>query len=328
MSFCIDLVTIFPELFPGPLSIGLVGKAFAAGRAEARYLNPRDWATDKHQKVDDVPYGGGAGLVMKYEPLAGAIAEVRRRGPGPVVMLTPQGRPLLQADLQRWSKGQHLALVSGRYEGFDERVLSLVDEEISVGDFVLTGGEIPALLIIDGVVRLLPGTLGNADSPMHDSFEQGLLEHPHYTRPVKLPSGEVPEVLSSGHHAQIAAWRHQQSVLRTFERRPDLWLRAQGSAEDWALLRKKGAVLEVWLELTGSPAPALLESLGRVRDALGFDRVLLLGPGLEALSLPGFSSAESVEAARALSPRARIVTSFAPPPSPFVWVRQAFVVFA
>lgn len=328
MTLCIDLVTIFPELFPGPLGVGLVGKAFAAGRAEVRYLNPRDWATDKHQKVDDVPYGGGAGLVMKYEPLAGAIAEVRRRGPGPVVMLTPQGRPLLQADLHRWSKGEHLALVSGRYEGFDERVLSLVDEEISVGDFVLTGGEIPALLIVDGVVRLLPGTLGNADSPMHDSFEHGLLEHPHYTRPVKLEAGEVPEVLSSGHHAQIAAWRHQQSVLRTFQRRPDLWLRAQGSAEDWALLRRTGAQLEAWLELSASPAPELLSALGRVRDSLGFDRVRLLGPGLEGLELPGFSTHPSVEAARAARPGARIVASFAPPPSPFSLVRGAFVVFA
>lgn len=328
MTFRIDLVTIFPELFPGPLSIGLVGKAFAAGRAEARYLNPRDWAPDKHQKVDDVPYGGGAGLVMKYEPLAGAIAEVRRRGPGPVVMLTPQGRPLLQADLHRWSKGEHLALVSGRYEGFDERVLSLVDEEISVGDFVLTGGEIPALLIVDGVVRLLPGTLGNADSPMHDSFEHGLLEHPHYTRPVKLLAGEVPEVLSSGHHAQIAAWRHQQSVLRTFQRRPDLWLRAEASAEDWALLRTQGAVLEAWLELSGSPAPALLEALGRARDALGFDQLRLLGPGLEALNMPGFSSAESLEDAHRARPQARIVATFAPPPSPVGLVRRAFVVFA
>lgn len=328
MTLAIDVLTIFPEMFPGPLAFGLVGKAFAAGRATLRTINPRDYATDKHQKVDDVPYGGGAGLVMKYEPLFGAITEARRRGRGPCVMLTPQGRPLTQADLERWSKGEHLVLVAGRYEGFDERVLSLVDEEISLGDFVLTGGELPAATIIDGVVRLLPGTLGNADSSTHDSFQRGLLEHPHYTRPPKLEVGEVPEVLTSGHHAQIEAWRHARSLQRTLERRPDLLLSGGLPPEDWAALRAMGLNLEVWLELGGSPAPSLLGALDGVRRALGVDRVRLLGPGLDGLEMPGFAVSPSLDEARAGLPKARIVATLVPPPAVDGLVRRAFVVFA
>ncbi len=218
----IDVITLFEDFFTSPLATGLVGKAIASGAAEVRFVDPRTFTSDVHRTVDDAPYGGGAGMVMKVEPLVAAIREARSRGPGPVVMLSPQGRPATQADFARWAANDHLALIAGRYEGFDERVRAYVDEEISVGDFVLTGGEYGALTIVDGVVRLLPGTLGNADSSQHDSFAAGLLEHPQYTRPMVFEGAEVPEVLGSGHHARVEAWRHEQALRRTRARRPDL----------------------------------------------------------------------------------------------------------
>ena len=218
----IDVITLFSSFFDGPLSCGLVGKAFTSGAATLDTINPRTFTVDRHRTVDDTPYGGGPGMVMKPEPLLASIAEARSRGPGPVVMLTPQGRRLCQLDLQRWASLDHLVLVAGRYEGFDERVREAVDEEISIGDFVLTGGEYGALVVIDGIVRLRPGTVGNFGSTESDSFEGGVLEHPQYTRPESLEGRDVPAVLRTGDHGKIEEWRRQSSLQRTRSRRPDL----------------------------------------------------------------------------------------------------------
>ncbi|MBI4814628.1 MAG: tRNA (guanosine(37)-N1)-methyltransferase TrmD [Deltaproteobacteria bacterium] len=231
----LEIVTLFPELFSSPLSVGLLGKALAGGLARVGFVDPRSLATDKHHRVDDTPYGGGAGMVMKPGPLVDAIE--RARGDGArVVMLTPQGKPLEQADFQRWSSLERLVLVCGRYEGFDERARAFVDEEISLGDFVLTGGEYGALVIIDGVVRLREGTLGNQSSTHTDSFADGLLEHPHYTRPESFRGVEAPEVLRTGDHRRISSWRREQSLLRTLRGRSDLLVSAKLSAVDQRVL--------------------------------------------------------------------------------------------
>jgi tRNA (guanine37-N1)-methyltransferase len=228
----IDFVTLFPDFFQKPLEQGLVGKAMASGAVEIGYIDPRAYTTDRHRTVDDAPYGGGGGMVMKPEPMLAAIVEAKARGSGPVILMTPQGKPLEQRDLVRWSRGDHLVLVCGRYEGFDERIRARADEEASLGDFVLTGGEYAALAIADGVVRLLPGTLGNAGSLDDDSFSAGLLEYPQYTRPPELDGARVPEVLLSGNHAEIAAWRRAQALIRTHARRPDLLVERPLSKEE------------------------------------------------------------------------------------------------
>jgi tRNA (guanine-N1)-methyltransferase len=217
-----DVVTLFPEFFSDPLGAGLVGKAIESQIASVSFIDPREFTTDKHRTVDDTPYGGGGGMVMKPEPVIAAIDRARSRGSGPVILMSPQGARMEQSDLFRWSKHEQLILVSGRYEGFDERIRARADEEASLGDFVLTGGEYAALAVIDGVIRLLPGTLGNEASPLEDSFAHGLLEHPQYTRPAELGVEKVPDVLLSGHHAEIRAWRTAQSLARTKARRPDL----------------------------------------------------------------------------------------------------------
>lgn len=216
------MVTIFPEFFGDPLKTGLLGKAIESGQAAVGLVDPRAFTTDRHHKVDDVPYGGGAGMVMKPEPMRAAIRAARAHGGGPVLLLTPQGRPIAQDDLARWAKLEHLVLVAGRYEGFDERIRAEADEEVSLGDFVLTGGEYAALAVIDGVIRLRPFTLGNKDSAEEDSFSKGILEYPHYTRPPEFEGSAVPDVLLSGHHAEIAAWRRARALERTRWRRPDL----------------------------------------------------------------------------------------------------------
>jgi tRNA (guanine37-N1)-methyltransferase len=219
----IEVVTLFPELFESPLSAGLLGKALKVERATVGFVDPRAHAEDKHRSVDDSPYGGGAGMVMKPDVLALAIEEARTRAPGArVLLLCPQGRVFDQNMARRLAVEPGLVLVCGRYEGFDERVRELVDEEVSVGDFVLTGGELAAMSIIDAVVRLQPGTLGNASSASADSFSGGLLEHPHYTRPPEFRGASVPEVLLGGDHAKIEAWRNNESLRRTKMRRPDL----------------------------------------------------------------------------------------------------------
>ena len=227
-AFRLDVLSLAPQAFAPLLELGVIGRAFAAGIAELHLHNPRDYATDKYRKVDDIPYGGGAGMVLKPEPVYAAFEAVpvlpRRR----VLLMSPQGKPLHQADLQRWADtADQLVLLCGHYEGFDERIRPLADEEISLGDFVLTGGELPAMTIINGVVRLLPGTVGMAASLVEESHSELLLEHPHYTRPAEFRGMAVPDVLRSGDHAAIDGWRQAQREQRTAERRPDLYARWQ-----------------------------------------------------------------------------------------------------
>jgi tRNA (guanine37-N1)-methyltransferase len=226
----LDVVSLAPEAFAPLLSLGVIGRAFSAGIAELHLHNPRDFATDRYRKVDDEPYGGGAGMVLKPEPVYAAVAAIpvlpRRR----VLLMSPQGRPLQQADLRRWATGcDQLLFLCGHYEGFDERIRVLADEEVSIGDFVLTGGELPAMTIINGVVRLLPGTVGRQVCLEEESHSALLLEHPHYTRPAEFRDMAVPAVLRSGDHGAIARWRHEQQLQRTRERRPDLYARWQNA---------------------------------------------------------------------------------------------------
>ena len=222
----LDVVSLAPEAFVPLLGLGVIGRAFGAGIAELHTHNPRDYATDRYRKVDDEPYGGGAGMVLKPEPVYAAFGSIpvlpRRR----VLLMSPQGQPLLQADLRRWATDyDQLVFLCGHYEGFDERIRPLADEEVSIGDFVLTGGELPAATVINGVVRLLPGTVGTAASLDEESHSTLLLEHPHYTRPAAFQGMEVPAVLRSGDHGAIARWRAEQQQQRTQARRPDLYAR-------------------------------------------------------------------------------------------------------
>lgn len=219
----IDVLTLFPEFFTSPLAASLLGKALKSERVTVHSTNFRDYASDKHRTVDDLPYGGGVGMVLKPEPLFAAVEALPSLPPREIILLTPQGEPLKQEHFQEFSQFQQLILICGHYEGVDERVREhLVTREISLGDFVLTGGEIPALALIDGVVRLLPGTVGKAESLVEESFEGGLLEYPHYTRPPEFRGWQVPEVLRSGNHKAIAQWRKEQQQTRTQVRRPDL----------------------------------------------------------------------------------------------------------
>lgn len=238
MTMKVDIVTLFESFFESPLQTGLLGKAIEDERVSIDYVNPREFTQDVHRTVDDTPYGGGAGMVMKAPPVVSAIEKAKSRGSNSkVIMLTPQGRPLTQGQLTQWSELEHLVLVCGRYEGFDDRIREFVDIEVSVGDFVLTGGEYAALTLLDGVIRLLPGTLGNAASHAGDSFSHGLLEHPQYTRPASFRDLTVPEVLTSGDHAKIAAWRQSASLDRTLQRRPELLAWTQLSDSDREILR-------------------------------------------------------------------------------------------
>ena len=235
----IGLVTLFPEICETFARLGVTGRAVAEGRAQLLYENPRDHATDRHRTVDDRPYGGGPGMVMKVGPLRAAIAALRARMPEGTrtVLLSPQGRRFDQAMASQFAAGEGLLLVSGRYEGVDERLRQLeVDDEVSLGDFVVSGGELPALLVIDGVTRLLSGVLGDAESAAQDSFVEGLLDCPHYTRPEELEGLAVPPVLLSGDHEQIRRWRLKQSLGRTWQRRPDLLEGRQMREEERILL--------------------------------------------------------------------------------------------
>ena len=235
----IAVVTLFPEMVTTVAEFGVVGRAQRKGLMELGCENPRDHTHDVHRTVDDRPYGGGPGMVMKFEPLAGAIAAVRERLPqgSPVVYLSPQGRVFDQATARRFAGLQGMALLAGRYEGVDERLIeSQVDEELSLGDFVLSGGEIAAMAVIDAVVRLLPGVLGDDESAAQDSFMEGLLDCPHYTRPEDIDGRSVPDVLLSGDHAEIARWRLKQALGRTYERRPDLVEKMKLTDEQLALL--------------------------------------------------------------------------------------------
>jgi 2-C-methyl-D-erythritol 2,4-cyclodiphosphate synthase len=234
----LDVVSLAPEAFAPLERLGVIGRAFAAGIAELHVHNPRDHATDRYRKVDDEPYGGGAGMVLKPEPVFAAVDAIPRQPRSRVLLMSPQGRPLCQDDLRRWAAHHdQLVLLCGHYEGFDERIRSLADEEVSIGDYVLTGGELPAMVVINGVVRLLPGTVGSAASLEEESHGGGLLEHPHYTRPARFRGMEVPAVLRSGDHGAIARWRSEQQRLRTRQRRPDLYARW---LEDWSPERREG----------------------------------------------------------------------------------------
>lgn len=232
----LDLVTLFPDFFTSALTSGLLGKALARNIAQVHFTNPRDFATDKHHQVDDEPYGGGVGMVLKPEPIFAAIAALPALPNREIIYVTPQGEPLNQQHLWYWAQHrQQLVILCGHYEGVDERVVEhLVTQEISLGDFILTCGEIPALAILNGVIRLLPGTVGKPESLRQESFETGLLDYPHYTRPAEFQGWAVPEVLRSGHHGEIARWREQQQIQRTRDRRPDLYERwlAEKSPQD------------------------------------------------------------------------------------------------
>ena len=217
MTFAVQLVTIFPEFFTSPLSTSLMGKAIDKGLFDVDAIDIREYATDKHRTTDDVPYGGGAGMVMKCEPTVAALEAAAQARPGlPRIYMTPQGEPFTQAVARERAAGPGMVLLCGRYEGVDYRVREgWIDREICVGDFVLTGGEPAALIVLNAVTRLLPGVLGNAASIDEESFSSGMLEYPHYTRPREFRGREVPGVLLSGHHARIEAWRREQSLRRT-----------------------------------------------------------------------------------------------------------------
>lgn len=223
MSWNARVLTLFPEMFPGPLGDSLAGKALASGLWSLRTIDIRDFAKDRHATVDDTPFGGGPGMVMRADVVDAAIASVADE-PGPLVYLTPRGRRLDQALVGELAAGPGMTVLCGRYEGIDERVIESRDfTEISLGDFVLSGGEPAAVALIDACVRLLPGVMGDAASLEEESFQSGLLEYPHYTRPAEWHGRSVPEVLVSGHHEKIRAWRREQAERITRERRPDLW---------------------------------------------------------------------------------------------------------
>ncbi|HBH36361.1 MAG TPA: tRNA (guanosine(37)-N1)-methyltransferase TrmD [Gammaproteobacteria bacterium] len=232
-----DIVTLFPEMFDA-LECGISGRALKQGLASINCWNPRDYTQDVHRTVDDRPYGGGPGMLMKVEPLRAAIDAARREVPhSRVIYLTPQGRPLTQDALQQFSTQSGVILLAGRYEGVDERLLETeIDEEWSVGDYVLSGGELPAMILMDAVIRLLPGALGHQDSALQESHVDGLLDCPHYTRPEMIDGMSVPKVLLSGDHEAIRLWRLQQSLGRTWLRRPELLEKRDLSAQERDLL--------------------------------------------------------------------------------------------
>jgi tRNA (guanine37-N1)-methyltransferase len=232
-----DIITIFPGLFEPFLSSGVLGRAVERGVVRVRVHDLRDYTDDRHRTTDDRPYGGGAGMVMKVEPLARAIRGLKAEGPVPtVVLLTPQGGTFDQLAAERYARMERIVLICGRYEGVDERVRGRVDEELSVGDFILSGGEPAALVVLDAVARLKEGTLGSRESLSEESFSGGLLEYPQYTRPPEFEGLKVPEVLLSGDHEAVRRWRRSCALAKTFRRRPDLLAGASLSPEDRELL--------------------------------------------------------------------------------------------
>lgn len=241
----VDVVTLFPEMIQQAVSYSILGRACESGLLDIRAVYLRDYTHDRHRTVDDSPYGGGAGMVMKVGPVAEAVEAIRaeRGGAVQVILMSPQGQPLTQAVVQELAALQEgFVVLCGHYEGVDERIREhFADREISIGDYVLTGGELPALVLIDAVARQVPGVLGKMESAENESFAEGLLEHPHYTRPEEFGSWRVPEMLLSGHHAQIAEWRRRESLRRTLLRRPDLLLEAALNAADVEALEEMGA---------------------------------------------------------------------------------------
>ena len=235
-----DIFTIFPEVFTPYITTSILQRASANGIISIQIHNIRDWTTDKHHTTDDTPFGGGGGMVMKPEPIFNAIESVADGVPDcPVILMTPQGKPLTHAIAEQFSRQERVMILCGRYEGVDERVRAhLVSDEISIGDYVLSGGELPALVLVEAVARLLPGALGDPDGAFDDSFANGLLEYPHYTRPPEFRGWSVPEELVSGNHPAIARWRRQQSLLRTLQKRPDLLETAELNKADMQYLVK------------------------------------------------------------------------------------------
>ena len=235
-----DIVTIFPAMFDRPLAEGVMGRAAERGTLDVRVRDLREYTTDRHHVVDDMPYGGGPGMVLKPDPIFRALDAIEaERGAGATVILTsPQGARFDQAAAKRLSRLPHIVLLCGRYEGVDERVRERVTEELSIGDYVLSGGELPALVVLDAVARYVPGVVGDEQSVVEDSFSRGLLDYPHYTRPAVLDGRGVPDVLLSGNHAEIRRWRKRQAVGRTLERRPDLLKGAALDEEEQQILRE------------------------------------------------------------------------------------------
>lgn len=233
----IDVLTLFPEMFE-VLNYSIIGRAKGQGLFDLELHNIRDYSTDKHHKVDDTPYGGGAGMVMTCQPIMDGIETIKRSNPGPVIFLGPKGRPFTQDLAKELSLIDGFTLLCGHYEGIDERIYSVIDDEISLGDFILTGGEMAALPIIDSVIRLLPGALGSADSTVEESFSEGSLEYPHYTKPAEFRGMKVPEVLLSGHHENIRQWRRFMSLEATKQKRQDLFQNIKLTKADHKIIER------------------------------------------------------------------------------------------
>ncbi|MBU0674540.1 MAG: tRNA (guanosine(37)-N1)-methyltransferase TrmD [Proteobacteria bacterium] len=242
-----DILSILPGVLASPLQEGIISRAIKATKAEIEIHNIRDFTTDKHSTTDDRPYGGGEGMVLKVEPIAATLEHVTRlHGPGRVIMLSPQGPVYTQKKAEQLAELDHLILLCGRYEGVDSRAVELfVDEELSIGDFILTGGELAAMILVDSIIRLLPGVLGCADSAVHDTFSRNLLKHPQYTRPRTYDGLEVPEVLLTGDHQAISDWRFLASVRQTLQRRPELFRVVEFSQAEKKLLSRHGLLGEI-----------------------------------------------------------------------------------
>ncbi|MCY6990296.1 tRNA (guanosine(37)-N1)-methyltransferase TrmD [Staphylococcus argensis] len=235
----IDYLTLFPEMFEGVLNHSILKRAQDKGMLNVNTVNFRDYAENKHNQVDDYPFGGGQGMVLKPEPIFNALESLQQTAETRVVLMCPQGEPFTQEKAQELSEAEHIVFICGHYEGYDERIREhLVTDEISIGDYVLTGGELPAMTMTDAIVRLIPGVLGNQQSHEDDSFQDGLLEFPQYTRPREYRGMNVPEVLLSGNHARIEAWRREQKLLRTYRNRPDLLEKAELSEQDRDILKR------------------------------------------------------------------------------------------
>jgi len=230
------VITLFPELIETCCAASIIGRGMREGHLALKTYNPRDFCPDKYRKVDDTPYGGGAGMVLKPEPLFAACESIERDAGSPVLLMTPQGTPFNQSLARTLAGAPDITLICGHYEGFDERIRTLATHEVSIGDFVLTGGELPALAVIDAVGRLVPGVLGKSISLAHESFDDGLLEGPQYTKPPSFRGMDVPEILRSGNHQEVARWRREQALKRTRERRPDMLESVELSAGDRAFL--------------------------------------------------------------------------------------------
>ncbi len=233
MTFAAQILTLYPDMFPGPLGASLAGKALDEGKWSCETIQMRDFASDKHRSVDDTPAGGGAGMVLRADILGAAVDEAIAKQPNaPILAMTPRGKPLTQAKVREISSGEGVTILCGRFEGFDERIFEARNiEEVSIGDYILSGGEMAAFILLDACIRLLPGVMGHSSSGEEESFENGLLEYPHYTRPIEWEGRIIPEVLRSGDHAKIAAWRQQASEAITRSRRPDLWKRHRDASD-------------------------------------------------------------------------------------------------